>query len=209
MADSIQNEQLCSYVCNGLSQLILSVTQPIKAKKGEADFEHEKKRNNGMEDEDSDEEDSDDENPEEELTEKQISDRNVLSGYAKQFLPALFNIFAVTSKGKADSVFRAISLFIKITETNFLNNLFKTVMSKLLKNETQKFGMFDSSYYLNLTVAFVPALDETNLEFLWKVIHPNLQVCTLKTKTKLIFSSSGKQRHQTKRKIMEDFSRNG
>ncbi|KAJ5068607.1 rrp12-like protein [Anaeramoeba ignava] len=108
----------------------------------------------------------------------------LLSHYSQHFLPLLLNLYCSSEIEEKESFSSAIQAYSSIADHTYINNLFKTVIKKLLEsvqnwqsiedeiqkeNEQKNFGNL-----LDLSLILFPNLNDEHVIILFRVIKPHL-----------------------------------
>lgn len=114
-----------------------------------------------------------------------------MGNYAKNYLPIFFNIYSTISGEERPLIHSAIEAFLyvadakvnkfndRINTNQLVKTFFSNVVSKLLQAGTKKNENEDENeiqYLTELSDSFVEYLDEESLQFLLKVVAPQLSV---------------------------------
>ena len=109
------------------------------------------------------------------------SNLSVLSVYAKNFLPLLFNLVSRSEPNKRDVLLECIEVYSAISDAATINSLFRRALKKLLEaNAASVANTADAAEaerahsLADIVLAMVASLDEDNLTFLYRSLIPQL-----------------------------------
>jgi len=108
------------------------------------------------------------------------SNLSILSSFAKNFLPLLFNLVS-RIEHKRDVVLECVESYASISDATTINALFKRVLQRLLEADTAAMsGVVDVSVsdrahvMSDIVLAMTSSLDETNVGLLWRSVEVQL-----------------------------------